>query len=502
MPTVLAVFLVAHQLTLHDVIGGVTLPAGGVNFASALALSKGQLPYENFVLAQPPGMSILLLPFAWGAHGGASAAVSAARILTAFVAVVNVFLAGFTARHHGLAATFIAGVLFAMFPYSFLSTASMTLGPFLVLFCLLAYQAAFSQGQLASGGRLILAGALIGFAIAIKPWAVIPALALVVYAAIYWREALARMLGGLVLGIGVPCILFFLAAPSSFIHDVIGSEFSGGTTGTGHATSVGFSQRVAEMLGLGAPLGITKGGGIAVGVGAVIVVVILIAIATRASSTTNLDWALLGTTAVLVVVGLLVSELPLDYTYFLAAFGVILIGNSVGTLLSVLSSVSFGGTDTTATVSGGATILCVALMVAVIAIAAPKETKYWQSYFLSHNTNNSVAIDADVPARSCVISNDPEALVLAGRFAELPVGCPYVVDPNGVAKVAGSPASNADISQWKTTLAEAGYVVIAPVGPSLPFSAELRGYFARNFQIILNSNYQIYKNKSAATARL
>jgi hypothetical protein len=38
MPTVLAVFLIAHELTLHDVVGGVTFPAAGVNFASALAL--------------------------------------------------------------------------------------------------------------------------------------------------------------------------------------------------------------------------------------------------------------------------------------------------------------------------------------------------------------------------------------------------------------------------------------------------------------------------------
>jgi hypothetical protein len=36
MPTVLGVFLIIHELTLHDVLGGLTLPPGGVNLASAV----------------------------------------------------------------------------------------------------------------------------------------------------------------------------------------------------------------------------------------------------------------------------------------------------------------------------------------------------------------------------------------------------------------------------------------------------------------------------------
>jgi hypothetical protein len=253
VPTVLAIFLIAHELTLHDVVGGVTLQQAGVNFASSLALSKGQLPYDNFVLTQPPGMSILLLPFAWVAHTDAGSAVTAARALTAFVAVIDVFLVAFSARLHGIASTFVAGVVFAMFPYAFSATASVMFEPYLLLFCLLAFHAAFTQGQLARGGRLVLAGALVGFAVAIKPWAILPAIVLVVCAAFYWREAILRVLGGLVLGIVVPCITFFLAAPHAFVRDVVNAELS---TGSSQASS-GLTTRIAEILGVGAPLGIT-----------------------------------------------------------------------------------------------------------------------------------------------------------------------------------------------------------------------------------------------------
>jgi alpha-1,2-mannosyltransferase len=499
IPTVIGIFLIVHQMTLHDVMNGVTLPGGGVNFAASMALSKGHLPYDNFVLAQPPGMAIVLLPFAWAAHSGGTGPLSAARIFTAFLAVVNVFLAGCTARHHGIASTFIAGVLFALVPYSLFATSSVTVGPYLVLFCYLAFQAAFTQGELASGGRLVLAGALIGFAMVIKPWAVIPAIVLVVCAVIHWREALLRVLGGLVLGIGVPCVLFFLAAPGAFLDDVIGAELR---TGTGHSVSTVLSQRVAELLGLGTPVGMTKAGGIAIGVGILLAVLILVAVFARGSSSTMLDWALLATTIGLVVVGLLVNQLPFIYTYFVAAFAVVLIGNSVGTLLSLASSFTPGKGDLSGTVAAGATVFFVAVMIAIVAVATPKEADFEKAYFLAHASNSSAAIEAHVPAGTCVVSNSPEALIVAGLFAKLPAGCPYVVDPGGIEKVAGSPALGTNnlsvVTQWEQIFSLARYVVIAPGPPPIPFSPQLRRYFARNFKLVYNSRYRIFENTSTA----
>jgi len=494
MPTVLGIFLIIHELTLHGVLGGVGLAPGSVNFASSVALSKGQLPYDNFVLTQPPGMSILLLPFAWIAHSNGSAGLDAARGLTAAVSVIDIFLVAFTARFHGISSTFIAGVLFAAFPNAFYATSTVTLEPYVLLFCLLAFQAAFVQGRLADGGRLVLAGALIGFAIAIKPWAIIPAIVLVVCAAINWRQALGRLLGGLLLGIVVPCITFVLASPSAFVRDVVGAELGRGPAA---AVSPGLSSRIAEILGLGSTLGISSPDGLAVGIGAVIVIVIVIAALARASTASTLDWALLATVVGLAAIGLLPHQLPLAYTYFVAGFGAIVVGNSVGGLVAVTSSLGVGSGQVSSTAAAGLTILCVAAMVAVVSVAAPKETDFWRSYFLQNETNPSAAIDSVVPKGACVLSNNPEALVLADRFAALPASCPYVVDPDGIERVAGS--TSAINAQWEQLVSGARYVVLGPGQPSLLSSPQLRRFFASHFSLVRNSTYQIYLNNSPLT---
>jgi hypothetical protein len=491
-PTVLAIFFIIHELTLHDVMGGVTLQQGGVNFASAVALSKGQLPYEDFVLTQPPGMSILLLPFAWVAHSNASGALAAARGLTAAVGVADVFLVAFLARFHGVASTIIAGVTFAMFPNAFFSTSSVMLEPYLLFFCLLALHVAFRDGELAGGWRLVLAGALVGFAVAIKPWAIIPAAALVVCAAVQWRDALGRVIGGIVLGIGVPCITFVLASPSAFVRDVLGGELK---TGSSHGATTGIASRLAELFGLGSPLDIAHPNGLATTVALVLVIVVVIATLTRATTASMLDWVLLATAVGLVVVALIPHGLPVDYTYFLAGFGAIVVGNSIGSLLSVISAISVGAGDMSSAVAGGVTILCVAAMVTIVAVGAPKETDYWRSYFIRHGSNPAVTVDAFVPAGSCVVSNDPEALIISNRFTDLPADCPYLVDPGAIEKTAPSVAA-AD-ADWEQLLSRAHYVVIAPGRPHLLFSPLLRRFFTRNFSLIHSANYEIYESTAA-----
>ncbi len=493
IPTVLGIFLIIHELTLHDVIGGVTLSQGGVNFASSLALSKGQLPYNDFVLTQPPGMSILLLPFAWGAHSNGTTALDAARAFTAFISIVDVFLVALTARFHGIAAVFIAGVLFATFPNSFYATSTVTLEPYLLLFSLLAIQVAFTQGHLASGGRLVLAGILVGVAVTIKPWAIVPALVLLVCAAIEWRSALVRVLGGFVIGVVVPCIFFVLAAPGSFFTDVVTGELRGGPGVASAGTP--FNDRVAELLGLGPPLGLSSPGTLAIGIGIVIVVLVAVAAIARASASTTLDWALIATVVGLAAIAFVPNHLPQAYSYYLAAFGAIVIGNAVGTLLSLISAISISPGETGASViSGGLTIIIIAAMVAVASVGVPKEADYWRSYFIANGNDPTTAITGAVPKGACVVSTNPEALVLADRFNALPPGCPYVVDPQGIIDVASSTVAAS--AAWQQLLTEARYVVLAPGQPDLATLPQMNGYFSRNFTIIHTGQYEVLENKS------
>ncbi len=501
VPTVLAIFVVIHELTLHDALGGVTFPWAGTNFASSLQLSNGQLPYNtfptSFPLTQPPGMSILLLPFAWAAHGGDSAgAMAAARIFTALVAIFNVFLVGITARKHGVASSFVAGTLFALFPYAFFATASYTLEVYLIFFCLLSFNTAFSQGFMVTRGRLWTAGVLMGFAIAIKPWAVIPAAALLICAAVNWRVALPRLAGGLALGFVVPCIFFFVASPSAFISDVIGAELN---TGGGPASSPGGS-RLAQVLGIGPALDFKTAGSLPGFLAVVIAVLVVIAALAKASGSTPQDWVVLGSALGLTGIAFLPSTLPAGYTYFLAGFGAILLGNTVGKLISILSTVSVGTGDTTSTVAGGLTLILVGAMLAVMAICVPKEATYERSYFLQHGNNMSKFLGKVVPAGACVTSNDPEELVLAGRMAQLPSGCPNFPDPAGIVQAAGSgtaASSPTVVDAWERLFGGSQYFVEAPRGTTIPWSPALRAYFAKTFVPVSSEDgYDVYLSRT------
>jgi hypothetical protein len=102
-----------------------------------------------------------------------------------------------------------------------------------------------------------------------------------------------------------------------------------------------------------------------------------------------------------------------------------------------------------------------------------------------------------VPKGACVVSNNPEALVIADRFAALPSACPYVVDPQGIARVAGS--ASATNAQWEQLWDEARYVVIAPGQPKLLASVQLRRFLASHFSLVHNAQYQIYLSNSSVS---
>jgi hypothetical protein len=500
VPMILSIFVIVHEMTLHDALGGVSFPWAGSNLAASVALSNGQLPYNTFLTSfpftQPPGMTIVLLPFAFASHGGdASGAMAAARIFTALVAIFNVLMVGITARKHGAASSFVAGTLFALYPLAFYATASYTLEVYLVFFCLLSFNTAFSQGFMQKGGRLVTAGALIGFAIAIKPWAIVPAAALLVCAAVYWREALGRVAAGIAGGIIVPCIFFFVASPSAFLHDVVASEIS---TGGGTGSNPGGS-RLAELLGITPPLGFQSAGSLPGLILLVIAILVFVAALAKASGSTPHDWVIFGTAIGLMGLGFLPGSLPLGYGYFLAAFGAVLLGNTVGKIISIVSTVSVGAGDTSSTVAGGFTLLMIGAMLAVMAVCVPKEASFERAYFQTHANNQANFVDKAVPAGACVTSNDPEELILAGRF-DVPSGCANFPDPAGIVQSVGTGAlpSNATVvADWERLFSDSKYFVEIPLGTPIPWSSSLQAYFLSNFTVIASDGgSKVYLNRN------
>lgn len=499
-PLVLGVFLLAHQLTLHEVIAGVTFQGDGTNLGSALALTGGQLPYDNFALAQPPGMTIIMLPFAGIAHAFSSAVgLSAARVVTAIVAAADVFLVAFLARYHGLASTAAAGILFALYPFAFLATGSALFAPWLLFCCLLAAVLAFEETELSSsGGHLLAAGLLLGYAVVIKPWAIVPALVLVGCCLVKRREYSGHLIGGIVAAIVIPCFIFFLAAPGNFWRDVVVAEL-----GQNGARAGAVGSRFAQVLGLGAPIGLHSAGALATALAAIVLAVILLVMLAQRHLVSVMDIFFLVSSVALVLVALVPDQLPSDYGYFAAGFFMVLVGNLVGNVMEILSSLPGGQTDVGATLGGGISLVVVAGAIALIAVGSPKETSYERGWFLRHGTNPSALVDAHVPRPACVLSNDASVLVVSNRAIGHPSGCPSLLDPDGLIAAsglqAGATTSPALVTEWEQYLGASSYVVISDSGGAIPWDPALRSYFDGNFtRVAQNRTLAIFANKGNA----
>lgn len=496
-PMVLAIFLDAHQLTLHNALKGATFTADGTNLGSALLLSAGRLPYNNFVLTQPPGMSILMLPFAWAAHAASSnGTFTAARIVTAVFAVADVLLVGLVARQRGFAGSIIAGATFALYPFAFHATASAFLEPYLLFFCLFGLYLAFPNGELAEGRRLVTAGVLLGFAITIKPWAVVPAAAVLICSGVRWKEVFARFGAGVLGGVVVPCLFFFVAAPGPFWHDVVVAELGGGTSASAAPSA---ANRLATLLGIGPPIGIHDGRGLAVGITVVLVLATGLLTLARLKLSLMLDWAIIGTTVVLFIIAFIPHSIPVTYGYFVAAFVAVVLGIAVGNLLSLISSI---GTGVGVSAAAGGSIVLVAVAVGLIALVAPKETHYEHAYFAAHGLDPMAHVDSAVPQGLCAISNDPTVLIVSDRLLGQPSSCPAIIDPAGILQASGLSGKAAQaflVTTWEQAMNSSRYLVINTDASSTPWAPQLNRFIRRNFTLASHGRVEIYSAKVASS---
>src|ERR1019366_8931631 len=102
--TVLALALRGYQLARPGHLLDVGEYDDGADFGSAIWLVHGILPYRDFVLVQPPGITLLMSPVALLSRltGSTAWALGAGRILTALAGAASVPLGGLLVRHRGL----------------------------------------------------------------------------------------------------------------------------------------------------------------------------------------------------------------------------------------------------------------------------------------------------------------------------------------------------------------------------------------------------------------
>ncbi|HZC40941.1 MAG TPA: hypothetical protein VE343_09725, partial [Streptosporangiaceae bacterium] len=102
----LALALRAYELARPGYLLGVTEYDDGPYFGSAVRLISGVLPYKSFVVVQPPGITLLMVPAAaiGKITGSTATGMAIGRILTSLASVAGVVLAGLWVRHRGVLA--------------------------------------------------------------------------------------------------------------------------------------------------------------------------------------------------------------------------------------------------------------------------------------------------------------------------------------------------------------------------------------------------------------
>ena len=103
--TALGLALRLYQLSRPDYLIGVTEYDDGTDFGSAVLLIHGDLPYRDFIMVQPPGITLLMAPVALVTKGiGTAWGMGVGRILTALAGAAAVAMGGLLVRHRGLLA--------------------------------------------------------------------------------------------------------------------------------------------------------------------------------------------------------------------------------------------------------------------------------------------------------------------------------------------------------------------------------------------------------------
>jgi len=238
----LAAFAVRFALVARG--GGVLGDNGyddGVHYAAADALVHGRLPYRDFLFLQPPGILLLLAPFAWlGSATTDPTGVLLARIAFLALGGVNAGLVAAICRRYGWTAAIVGGTTYAvLFPavYGERSTLLEPVGTFGLLLAILLVRRQWRRPGLAA----FLAGLPLGLAVSTKIWYIVPA---VVLAAFAGRRALL-LLAGAASATVLICLPFFLAGPAPMLREVVLDQLGRPT-----ATVWTPYRRIESMLGV------------------------------------------------------------------------------------------------------------------------------------------------------------------------------------------------------------------------------------------------------------
>jgi len=485
-----AVLPVALDLSQPSGLYGSTQYDDGVYFAAALRLVSGVLPYRDFVLVQPPGITVVLAPFALLSHVvGARHALGLARIATALAVGLTAAMLALLLRHRGLFAAAVGGGLFALYPTAYAADHTFLLEPFLDLFCVLGAVLIFRGGAVAGPRRVLLGGVAFGVAASVKTFAVVPIVVVLVVLALRSRRDAVRLAIGVGIGLAVLVGPFLLAAPHAFWHDVVSSQLGRSTV-----RPTPFDNRVYAITGLAyssATLHVAGSATLVAGalVAAVVVCGIVLAVMAK---TSPLEWFALVSAVAVTAMMFYPAQYFDHYALFSAAFLALAFGCVAARAQDAVRSLvgRFGPETRRRLVLLGAGAVVVAATLGSVVVLR-SDTAY-QKGIVDRFSDPGPSIAATVPSGPCVLSDAETILVSAGRAGTGPRGCPAIVDATGTwlsydsthppVKSGAGPKDPALVALWRTALGKTDYVVLSGICAfRIPWTTALYGYFDSHY---------------------
>ena len=488
--TLLALALRLLLLSRPGYLMGVTEYDDGPYFGSAVMLVHGLLPYKTFILVQPPGITLLMVPAALLSKiTGTATAMATGRVLTTLASTAGVALAGLLVRHRGLLVVIVTCGIIAVYPDSVYTARTILVEPWLVLFCLLGALALFDGDRLTSSRKRLLAGgAAFGFAGCIEVWAIFP---VIVLACVFLPRIrrLAVFAGGLAAGFLVPTLPFAGLAPKRFYESLYVAQVAP----RAGSTRVPLGVRLSNMIGvinlhLGAhPLTLIE---VLTGL-LIVAVAVLIAAGWLLSHRPppQLDWFVLATTAVVVVMFLWPDQFHYHFAAFLAPFFALSIALPLGRLLDVVAAGRSWLPEhrarelwKPAAALGGLAIVLLAM-----------EQGSHEAHLQLPLGPVPAQVERIIPKGACVGTDQVSYLLMANRFSPVQANCPHLLDglgsdlafSNGLKPGTGAGDVPAVQALWRDEFQKAQFIWLSyNAYRRVAWDPALRTYFHDNFVVV------------------
>jgi alpha-1,2-mannosyltransferase len=489
--TLVGLVLRLYQLSRPGFLLSVNEYDDGPYFGSAVRLVYGALPYRDFLIVQPPGITLLMTPVALVAKAtGTAWGMAIGRILTALAGTASVALAGLLVRHRGILATVIACGIMAIFPDAIQATKTVLVEPWLVLFCLIGALALFDGDHFsASRRRLIWGGVAFGFGGAVEPWAIFPVIIIAVLALRHPRQLLAY-LGGVAAGFLVPVIPFAALAPRKFFEATIIAQI-GPRAG---ASRTSFWERIQDLTGLADVTRPTHLMDMAAAAAIIVVVAGCLGLSYLLTwrLPPTLDLFAVGTAAFVTIGFIWPDQFHYHFAAFFAPWLALALALPVSAFVRDLRLVSGGDGAPSPVLQWGAAAVAgvVILVLAVVQFG-------WESNNTPH-LRLAVVTTAErlIPPGSCLLADEVSFAVMTNRLVSDVPGCSLLLDATGTNYAlshgrdpeTGAAKYKAVDAVWTYAFDHAQYVWLSGLNNHrVAWTPALRSYFQSHFTRILHA---------------